>query len=107
MSTSLVDSCDNTSHTSVGTSSQDEICESWLACAEERTSFGSDDDLTSPSESCDLSPKRKELSVEYLEDECDIFLDVDDLDGNFLSCLLEILVVAHGRTLITNIFYIL
>ncbi|KVH87873.1 DNA/RNA helicase, DEAD/DEAH box type, N-terminal [Cynara cardunculus var. scolymus] len=89
MSTALVDSCDNASHTSVGTSSQDEIYKSWLDCTEERTSFGSDDDLTSPSESCDLSLKRKELSVEYLEDECDIFLDVNDFDGNFLSCPLE------------------
>lgn len=80
MSTALVDSCDNASHTSVRTSSQDEIYKSWLDCTEERTFFGSDDDLTSPSESCDLSSKRKELSVEYLEDECDIFLDVDDLD---------------------------
>ncbi|XP_024962675.1 ATP-dependent DNA helicase Q-like SIM isoform X2 [Cynara cardunculus var. scolymus] len=83
MSTALVDSCDNASHTSVGTSSQDEIYKSWLDCTEERTSFGSDDDLTSPSESCDLSLKRKELSVEYLEDECDIFLDVNDFDVTY------------------------
>lgn len=58
----------------------------WLECTtDDRDSFESDDDITFPSESCVKGSKRKELSVEYLEDECDLSLDVDDLDGNFLK----------------------
>ncbi|KAD4179696.1 hypothetical protein E3N88_28287 [Mikania micrantha] len=54
---------------SVGTSSQDEIYD-WEegGCASEED----DDDIT--------LPKRKQLSVEYLEDESDLLMDADDFD---------------------------
>lgn len=68
---------------SVGTSSEDKINKIWLDDAEERASSSeSDEDITLPNDSCVPALKRKELSVEYLEDECDLFLDVDDFDGN-------------------------
>ncbi|KAK9076927.1 hypothetical protein SSX86_005262 [Deinandra increscens subsp. villosa] len=54
---------------SVGTSSQDETY-NWEERASE--SEEDDDDIT--------LPKRKQLSVEYLEDESDLLLDVDDFD---------------------------
>ncbi|KAI3805292.1 hypothetical protein L1987_27528 [Smallanthus sonchifolius] len=54
---------------SVGTSGQDEIYN-----LEERASESEDDDD-------DITmPKRKQLSVEYLEDESDLLMDVDDFD---------------------------
>ncbi|XP_071729637.1 ATP-dependent DNA helicase Q-like SIM [Rutidosis leptorrhynchoides] len=52
----------------------------WLECTDDGDSFESDDDITDPSKSWDDGSKIKELSVEYLEDECDLSLDVDDLD---------------------------
>ncbi|XP_023732187.1 ATP-dependent DNA helicase Q-like SIM [Lactuca sativa] len=66
---------------SVGTTSQDETIKNWLDCTEERASSETDDDdddvdISLPNKSL----KRKELSVEYLEDECDLLLDADDLD---------------------------
>lgn len=69
---------------SVGTTSQDETIKNWLDCTEERASSETDDDdddvdISLPNKSL----KRKELSVEYLEDECDLLLDADDLDGSF------------------------
>ncbi|KAF5813593.1 putative DNA helicase [Helianthus annuus] len=54
---------------SVGTSSRDDIC-NW----EERASESEEDD-----EDITL-PKRRKLSVEYLEDESDLLIDVDDFD---------------------------
>lgn len=62
---------------SVGTSSQDEVynCEEGASESEE-----DDDGIT--------LPKRKQLSVEYLEDESDMLMDVDDFDGNFFLPLL-------------------
>ncbi|XP_059648491.1 ATP-dependent DNA helicase Q-like SIM [Cornus florida] len=43
-------------------------------------SFGSDDEVSFRKGSCSTSSKEKEMSVEYLEDECDLFQGVDDLD---------------------------
>lgn len=49
----------------------------WLGCTEETASSESDDDaITLPTK----TSKRKQLSVEYLEDDSDLFLDVDDFD---------------------------
>ncbi|PWA82395.1 RECQ helicase SIM [Artemisia annua] len=65
---------------SVGTCSKEEKNKSWLDGVEERASSESDDDITLPNKSFAPASMQKELSVEYLEDECDQYLDVDDLD---------------------------
>nr|XP_043630656.1 ATP-dependent DNA helicase Q-like SIM [Erigeron canadensis]XP_043630657.1 ATP-dependent DNA helicase Q-like SIM [Erigeron canadensis]XP_043630658.1 ATP-dependent DNA helicase Q-like SIM [Erigeron canadensis] len=52
----------------------------WLGFTEERDSFESDDDISLSSGSFVEVSKRKELSVEYLEDDCDLSVDVDDFD---------------------------
>ena len=68
---------------SVGTCSKEEKNKSWLDGIEERASSESDDDITLPNKSFAPASMQKELSVEFLEDECDQYLDVDDLDGTF------------------------
>lgn len=45
--------------------------------------FESDSEVGMPNECRSASSKEKKLSVEYLEDECDVFQDTDDLD---VSC---------------------
>ncbi|XP_076952737.1 ATP-dependent DNA helicase Q-like SIM [Bidens hawaiensis] len=58
---------------SVSTSSRDEICN-----LEERASESDEDDDNDDDDVTSL--KRKKLSVEYLEDDNDLLLDVDDFD---------------------------
>lgn len=77
------------SDNSSNTCEADGICENNLDNFEDDASSENDDEVCLPDKTGTLASKEKKLSVEYLEDECDLFHGVDDFDGNSLSLLSE------------------
>uniref|UniRef100_A0A5B6ZVB9 ATP-dependent DNA helicase n=2 Tax=Davidia involucrata TaxID=16924 RepID=A0A5B6ZVB9_DAVIN len=81
ISPDLEDASGNSSSTSNGSISEaDEMSQGDVDNIEDGVSSENDDEASPAKEDGSTASKEKKMSVEYLEDECDLFQDVDDLD---------------------------
>ncbi|KAA8545162.1 hypothetical protein F0562_019949 [Nyssa sinensis] len=77
----LDDASGNSSSTSNGSIFEaDEMSQGDVDNIEDGASSENDDNVRSAKENGSTASKEKKMSVEYLEDECDLFQDVNDLD---------------------------
>ncbi|KAI7982484.1 hypothetical protein LOK49_LG15G02658 [Camellia lanceoleosa] len=81
------DSSSNTSDDSVFEA--DRMSQSFLDTIVDDSFSENDDDVSSSKANQSTASNEKKLSVEYLEDECDLLMGADDLDGNISSTFLE------------------
>lgn len=79
------DSSTDTSNASIFDA--DKMSQIELDNVEDQSFSEKDDDVSSAKESQFPASDEKKLSVEYLEDECDLVQGVDDMDGNILYFL--------------------